>query len=134
MLGLIKLRVTSCGFGLLFLFFKQKTAYEMLRSLVGSEMCIRDSPAFLSGGQKQRVAIARALAMKPRLMLFDEPTSALDPELVGEVFSAIKSLAAEGMTICLLYTSDAADDLLCVDLGGRRIIKKKKKKNTDHMY
>src|SRR5659263_772526 len=30
---------------------------------------------------------------------------------------------------CLLYTSDAADDLLCVDLGGRRIIKKKKKIN-----
>src|SRR5450756_2163869 len=30
---------------------------------------------------------------------------------------------------CLLYTSDAADDLLCVDLGGRRIIKKKKKKS-----
>src|SRR5450756_361164 len=27
--------------------------------------------------------------------------------------------------LCLLYTSDAADDLLCVDLGGRRIIKKK---------
>ena len=26
--------------------------------------------------------------------------------------------------LCLLYTSDAADDLLCVDLGGRRIIKK----------
>src|SRR5450756_2830016 len=26
---------------------------------------------------------------------------------------------------CLLYTSDAADDQLCVDLGGRRIIKKK---------
>src|SRR5450756_1617009 len=25
---------------------------------------------------------------------------------------------------CLLYTSDAADDLLCVDLGGRRIINK----------
>src|SRR5450756_3213424 len=29
---------------------------------------------------------------------------------------------------CLLYTSDAADDLLCVDLGGRRIIKKKNTK------
>ena len=40
-------------------------------------------------------------------------------------------LEAEGIpptsTTCLLYTSDAADDLLCVDLGGRRIIKKKKK-------
>mgnify|MGYP002685128709 CR=1 FL=1 len=30
------------------------------------------------------------------------------------------------LRICLLYTSDAADDLLCVDLGGRRLIKKKK--------
>ena len=27
---------------------------------------------------------------------------------------------------CLLYTSDAADDLTRVDLGGRRIIKKRK--------
>ena len=26
--------------------------------------------------------------------------------------------------VCLLYTSDAADDMQCVDLGGRRIIKK----------
>ena len=26
--------------------------------------------------------------------------------------------------LCLLYTSDAADDMQCVDLGGRRIIKK----------
>ena len=32
--------VVQCGW--VFLFFKQKTAYEMLRSLVGSEMCIRD--------------------------------------------------------------------------------------------
>eukprot|EP00825_Cyclidium_porcatum_P025381 TRINITY_DN2760_c0_g1_i1.p2 TRINITY_DN2760_c0_g1~~TRINITY_DN2760_c0_g1_i1.p2 ORF type:complete len:136 (-),score=12.65 TRINITY_DN2760_c0_g1_i1:58-465(-) len=31
---------------------------------------------------------------------------------------------------CLLYTSDAADDMQCVDLGGRRIIKKKKKAKT----
>ena len=31
---------------------------------------------------------------------------------------------------CLLYTSDAADDLPCVDLGGRRIIKKKQHKNN----
>ena len=30
--------------------------------------------------------------------------------------------------ICLLYTSDAADERSSVDLGGRRIIKKKKKR------
>ena len=36
-------------------FFKQKTAYEMLRSLVGSEMCIRDSVklgVFARGGRQ----------------------------------------------------------------------------------
>ena len=35
---------------------------------------------------------------------------------------------------CLLYTSDAVDDLLCVALGGSRIIKKKKRNNitNDH--
>ena len=35
---------------------------------------------------------------------------------------------------CLLYTSDAADDLLCVDLGGRRIIKKKNKIKRSNIY
>ena len=35
----------------------------------------------------------------------------------------------KNITPCLLYTSDAADDLLRVDLGGHRIIKKKKKRN-----
>ncbi len=59
-------------------------------------------PATLSGGQKQRVAIARALAMKPEIMLFDEPTSALDPELVGEVFNTIRSLADDGMTMIIV--------------------------------
>ena len=35
-------------------------------------------------------------------------------------------VSLEYVSSCLLYTSDAADDLLCVDLGGRRIIKKTK--------
>ena len=37
---------------------------------------------------------------------------------------AVGPLARDRRMDCLLYTSDAADDLLCVDLGGRRIIKK----------
>src|SRR5450756_846766 len=39
----------------------------------------------------------------------------------------VRDRASTWAMTCLLYTSDAADDLLCVDLGGRRIIKKKKK-------
>ena len=37
----------------------------------------------------------------------------------------------DGDGACLLYTSDAADDLPCVDLGGRRIIKKKITSHTE---
>ena len=36
------------------------------------------------------------------------------------------------IAFCLLYTSDAADERSSVDLGGRRIIKKKQKTNTQH--
>ena len=39
----------------------------------------------------------------------------------------------EQANACLLYTSDAADDLLCVDLGGRRIIKKKNTRTIEHL-
>ena len=34
---------------------------------------------------------------------------------------------------CLLYTSDAADERSSVDLGGRRIIKKKKRYDKEHV-
>ena len=47
-------------------------------------------------------------------------------------------IAATKTYTCLLYTSDAADDPLCVDLGGRRNIKKKKQTrhihHTTHTY
>ena len=79
-------------------------------------------PATLSGGQKQRVAIARALAMRPKLMLFDEPTSALDPELVGEVFDTIHTLADEGMTMIIVthhmgFARELADRVIFMDAG-----------------
>jgi polar amino acid transport system ATP-binding protein len=89
---------------------------------VGIEGKERARPAQLSGGQQQRVAIARALAMGPRLMLFDEPTSALDPELVGEVLSVMKGLAAEGMTMLVVthemaFAREVADRVLFLDGG-----------------
>jgi polar amino acid transport system ATP-binding protein len=79
-------------------------------------------PAQLSGGQQQRVAIARALSMDPDLMLFDEPTSALDPELVGDVLSVMRRLAAEGMTMIVVthemaFAREVADRVLFMDGG-----------------
>ena len=86
-----------------FFFFKQKTAYEMLRSLVGSEMCIRDR-CFAAFGDLAHGEIHQ----------------------YHRACLAWEAHAVQQRQCCLLYTSDAADDLLCVDLGGRRIIKKKK--------
>ena len=83
-----------------------KRARELLE-LVGLGNRADAYPAQLSGGQKQRVAIARALAMDPEVLLFDEPTSALDPEMVGEVLSVMRDLAAEGLTM-LVVTHEMA--------------------------
>lgn len=79
-------------------------------------------PDMLSGGQKQRVAIARALAMDPVAMLFDEPTSALDPEMVGEVLSVMRDLAADGMTMLVAshemgFAREVAHRVLFLDHG-----------------
>ena len=48
----------------------------------------------------------------------------------GALIDAGMAPAEADDSICLLYTSDAADDLLCVDLGGRRLIKKKNNNTT----
>jgi len=79
-------------------------------------------PAQMSGGQQQRVAIARALSMDPEMMLFDEPTSALDPELVGDVLSVMRDLAAGGMTMMVVthemaFAREVADRVLFMDGG-----------------
>lgn len=84
---------------------REKAVYYLDK--VGMGPYINAKPRQISGGQKQRVAIARALAMDPDVLLFDEPTSALDPEMVGEVLSAIRRIAGEGMTM-LIVTHEMA--------------------------
>lgn len=79
-------------------------------------------PHQLSGGQQQRVGIVRALALRPDLLLFDEPTSALDPELVGDVLTLMRDLAAEGWTMVVVthelqFARDVANRVVFVEQG-----------------
>ena len=96
-------------------------AFELLKRIDLYDK--KDSyPNQLSGGQKQRIAIVRALAMNPEVLLFDEPTSALDPEMVGEVLSLMKELAAEGMTMIVVtheigFAAEVADRIIFMDHG-----------------
>ena len=54
--------------------------------------------------------------------------------LVLQTWGVVYTMEFNFPNPCLLYTSDAADDLLCVDLGGRRIIKKKNITKYIYMY
>ena len=97
------------------------TALSLLKR-IGLEDKADVYPSQISGGQKQRIAIVRSLAMGPDVMLFDEPTSALDPEMVGEVLSLMKELAAEGMTMAVVthemgFAREVADKILFMDEG-----------------
>ncbi|MBA4798104.1 MAG: ABC transporter ATP-binding protein [Rhizobiales bacterium] len=56
----------------------------------------------LSGGQRQMLAVARALALDPPVLILDEPSAGLSPKIVGEVFSMLKRINGEGVTIILV--------------------------------
>ena len=62
--------------------------------------------------------------------------AAVEAEARGQTvyFNAWAGSEAINAYICLLYTSDAADELLCVDLGRRRIIKKISLHNMSYTF
>lgn len=77
----------------------------------------------LSAGERQRIEIVRCLLQNPRLLIMDEPTSVLTPQEAEVLFTTLRALAAEGVSI--LYISHKLDEIraLChhatIMRGGR---------------
>jgi ABC-type multidrug transport system ATPase subunit len=77
----------------------------------------------LSGGQRRRVDIAASLVVQPRVLVLDEPTTGLDPRSRQIVWSTVRELVAEGVTLVLttqyLDEADALSDHVVLLEHGR---------------
>jgi ABC-2 type transport system ATP-binding protein len=76
----------------------------------------------VSGGQRRRVDLAASLVVQPELLVLDEPTTGLDPRSRQVVWSTVRDLVAEGVTLLLttqyLEEADAlADRIVLIDHG-----------------
>jgi ABC-2 type transport system ATP-binding protein len=76
----------------------------------------------LSGGQKRRIDLAAGLVERPQLLVLDEPTTGLDPRSRQVVWTTVRELVGEGITLLLttqyLEEADALSDrVVLIDRG-----------------
>ena len=70
----------------------------------------------LSGGEQQMLAVGRALMSRPKLMMLDEPSLGLAPLVVQDIFSIIREINRQGVTV-LLVEQNANMALKIADLA-----------------
>ncbi len=76
----------------------------------------------LSGGEQQMLAIGRGLMSTPKLLILDEPSLGLAPMIVKNIFSILRQLNHEGITVLIveqnaLQTLKIADEAYVLQVG-----------------
>jgi ABC-2 type transport system ATP-binding protein len=72
---------------------------------------------FLSGGMKRRLMIARALVHSPKLLILDEPTAGVDIELRRALWTYLRKLNEDGLTILLTTHYLEEVEILCKNVA-----------------
>lgn len=75
---------------------------EVLRIFPFLEERRKQFAGTLSGGEQQMLAIGRALMAGPRLLMLDEPTLGLSPKISSEIYTILKRLHEEGISLLLV--------------------------------
>ena len=70
----------------------------------------------LSGGEQQMLAVGRALMGRPKVLMMDEPSLGLAPLIVKDIFSIIRRVNEDGITV-LLIEQNANAALRVADYG-----------------
>ncbi len=69
--------------------------------------------AYYSGGMKKRLDLATTLVHRPKLLFLDEPTTDLDPQARATIWTYLKQLNEEGITIFITTQYLEEVDRLC---------------------
>ena len=79
---------------------KDRITNKILK-LVSLEKQANSYARSLSGGMKRRLLIAKAMVHRPPILVLDEPTAGVDVELRKNLWSNVKALNKQGVTIIL---------------------------------
>ena len=130
---------------------KKDRITDTILNLVSLEKQANSYARSLSGGMKRRLLIAKAMVHRPPILVLDEPTAGVDVELRKNLWSNVRALNKQGVTIILtthylheaqemcnkiaiidkgnLITLDTTDNLLD-SIKTKKIIFKVRKINT----
>ena len=104
---------------------KQDRITDLILNMVSLEKQANSYARSLSGGMKRRLLIAKAMVHQPPILILDEPTAGVDVELRKNLWSNVKELNKQGVTIILtthqIYEAEEMCDRIAIIKKGNLV-------------